>query len=244
VIKLAKAYAWQHVADYTNQLLNNHGTLTAEDKSIMTALRYESLFRLKMYDEMNIEINLALEDIDITVFTSSFEQDTPQNNIKLIHKMDFFVSMQLLLHEVKLMSGHGQDALESLTQLLKWLNIRLQQPQPQPEPVEPELSSLSIISPPTPPPSTSSATTATISKHTLRSRELYWKWHTHCHMVNNYIRCRNWKQALRLLRDMTIDVKHHIDQTSDIAEQSDLIAAQIVLLCRSSKLLLQVMTFF
>ena len=84
--------------------------MTIEEKSIPTALRYEALFRLKMYGEMNIEISQALNEVDITIFASTEMTQTPE----LVLKLDFFVSIQLLFHEVKLMSGHGQDALESL----------------------------------------------------------------------------------------------------------------------------------
>ncbi len=204
VIKLAKEHGWQYVVEFTSKILLESPQLTDQERSHLSALRYEGLFRLKMYDEMSIEITQSFLDANLTL-SDSFPV------VESMHQLDLFVSLQLLTLEVKLMSGHGQDALESLNKQFNWLENRLKN--------------------------------VDGSDSSLRCRETYWKWHTNCHIINNYIRCRNWKSAIRAMRDLTVELKTLIDHSNEEKEKSDLVAAQIVLLCRSAKLLLQVKRF-
>jgi hypothetical protein len=61
VISLAEASAWPYVARLTNTLLYGEPSLNGknifqEEYNHLLLLRFESLFRLKLYDELNTEI--------------------------------------------------------------------------------------------------------------------------------------------------------------------------------------------
>jgi hypothetical protein len=77
-------------------------------------------------------------------------------------------------------------------------------------------------------------------------RLLYWNVQSRFHTINYFIRSRNWKISLQLSRKMLIDICDMLAlvDDNDIAQKGhnmiDLLGAKVILLCRSSRLLLQV----
>lgn len=67
----------------------------------------------------------------------------------------------------------------------------------------------------------------------------FWSWHVSCHICNAHIRLRNWKSALRLLRSLFLRLEV-VDNETSPEEQADIASAQVILLCRIAKLLLQI----
>lgn len=68
----------------------------------------------------------------------------------------------------------------------------------------------------------------------------FWLWQVKCHVVNGYIRLRNWKAATLELNHMLNDLQKMVQSCSDANTKIDLVKAQIVLLTRLARLLFQV----
>ena len=83
---------------------------TSSSISIASKLRLEGLFRLKMFDDLSFEAGniLAAERIKLLLLSTDGERIQNQNRV---------YAMQLLLAEVKAMTGNGEDAFQELFQL-------------------------------------------------------------------------------------------------------------------------------
>lgn len=203
----------------SQDLLNTHHYEDHTLRHFIYSLRFEGLFRMKLYDELTTEINLLL------THQPSFDQI---DNIQIL-QLEHYLSLRLLLSEVKVMTGHSQEAIEEYLSLQHWL------------------TSLSSFYP---------------------NESMYYHYHISCHLINTYIRNRNWKYAIRLLRDLSITVQQLIqtklqpqqasqsqeqpqeqEQSQETNEKKDkettkehdmILKIYIILLARMSKLLLQI----
>jgi hypothetical protein len=109
MIVLGKHHAWNHLAKYSaNLLVGNKDALSVSDYITLIMLRFEALFRLKFYDDLNNEITSSL-----STFFSMIKQSkgialssTFDNLLDLDpHSVDFVCSLRLLHYEVHLLSG-------------------------------------------------------------------------------------------------------------------------------------------
>ena len=69
---------------------------------------------------------------------------------------------------------------------------------------------------------------------------IFWMWQVKCHIVNGYIRLRNWKQASLELNCMINELHQRVNACTNAEDRSSLIKAQILLLTRLSRMLFQV----
>lgn len=68
----------------------------------------------------------------------------------------------------------------------------------------------------------------------------FWLWQVKCHVVNGYIRLRNWKAATLEMNQMLNELQGLVQTCADAEERSNLIKAQIVISTRLARLLFQV----
>ena len=108
---LARSSAWKHVVDLASKLNDSSNEATI---SLPTKLRLEGLFRLKMFDDLAFEtVNiLSAERMKLLRHNDGVEALRNSNNI---------YAMQLLLSEVKAMTGNSDDAFQDLCELRKEL---------------------------------------------------------------------------------------------------------------------------
>lgn len=71
----------------------------------------------------------------------------------------------------------------------------------------------------------------------------FWLWQVKCHVVNGYIRLRNWKAATLEMNQMINDLQSMVQSCTDADTKINLVKAQIVLLTRLARLLFQVKYF-
>lgn len=195
---LAKNSAWVHVVRFSTVALSRDTQLiSSQDYFAIVLLRYEALYRLKMFDELLNEIN--------TMMSERFSD--PEKNAQIVEDgnvFDIYCSLRLTKYEVCIQTGHGQIGFQELQDLQQWLS---NQPQKQPNNVRVE----------------------------------YWRWHIHLNFINFYTRGRNFKTALQWHRKMLSQINELLFSTSpSSAEYVDLSSAKIMLLCRTTRLLLQV----
>lgn len=108
LIALRRNHSWQDAYKLSSMLMNApnvRNLLTVQDKEHITRIRFETLFRLKLYDELIVELTQEL---------SILESDTGGLTDRAFNCLH---SYRLLLQEVRLVTGHGHGALESLLQL-------------------------------------------------------------------------------------------------------------------------------
>ena len=123
---LVKACAWKHVVDLSSKIMNDlpQVDVCVSGISLLMKYRWEGQFRLKMFDELTQEVGkvLSLEqarldanriDISSSTTSSSF---LPQETVILL---------QLLLAEVKIMTGRGDEALIELYDVKSALQQKL-----------------------------------------------------------------------------------------------------------------------
>ncbi len=76
---------------------------------------------------------------------------------------------------------------------------------------------------------------------TASAESNFWYWQLECHIINNYVRLRNWKHSIASMKRVIIALDGVIDQMSDEDTAKDYyVKSQIILLTRLSRILLQV----
>jgi ribosomal protein L39E len=202
ILSLAKLSAWPHVVRYSTSILQQNADgalpLTQDELNFILLTRFEALFRLKVYDDLASEINIALNNI----INALPNHQIDYHSYSLV---DFIYSIRLLLAEVHLLSGQGEMAIKELDAI----QLSLEE------------------------------------KKSENERIQYWIWQCEMHRINYNVRSRNWKNALTLQRKLNLEINILLndDQFSGNDDQLDLIAAKIMLLCRTARLLLQVFNF-
>jgi hypothetical protein len=164
---------------------------TPEDQLCnITRLRFEALYRMKLYDELTNEVTAILQDEE-----KKLESDAEPRSFNY----NVIVSMRLLLNDIKLMTGRSEEAVEQLNAMKSWL----------------------------------SGVEAT-------SNALFWLWQVKCHIVNGYVRLRNWKHASLELNGMLNELQLRLTACTVAEDKANLVKAQIVLLTRLARMLFQV----
>jgi hypothetical protein len=190
---LAKASCWQGVVRVSSKVLAESTTLTNAQRRTAMGVRFEGLFRMKMYDDLSNEISQFLE-----------EEENKQEDPTLTpsERQCLILSMRLLLNDVKLMTGRGEESIEELKMVSSWLAS---------------------------------------SEH---SAMIFWLWRTKMHIVNAYIRMRNWKAALLEMDCILAELEQRGALLAVDDKQSDdtprLIMAQIFMLVKMARLSFQV----
>ncbi len=158
--------------------------------------------------------------------------------LNMTSKFDFLVSLRLLRYEVNLMSGQAQIALKELNEIRYQLMALLTDDKE----IEDQASFFGF------------SQFEGDDRVALQTRVYYWYWLTECHLINFNIRSRNWKNALQLSRKMSCDLddiaagsyflgSSNLTVSISNEDKLDVIAAKIVVLCRTARLLLQVSLF-
>jgi hypothetical protein len=125
---LARVNAWKHVVVMSEQLLASKDSSSFASEStqfnIVFRLRMTAYFRLKMFDELVQEASgvLAAEEHRISslqnLHSGQFSYDRPNQGVSNCDKL---LALQLLLIEARAMTGRGEEALQQLFALRKWL---------------------------------------------------------------------------------------------------------------------------
>ena len=112
---LARSSAWRHVIELSDRVIEANEATTI---SVATRLRLEGLFRLKMFDDLSHEAGQILAAERLKRLQHQPAED-------LIQNMNKIYAMQLLLAEVKAMTGNGEDAFHELFQLREELDVTI-----------------------------------------------------------------------------------------------------------------------
>jgi hypothetical protein len=177
----------------------------AEDQSLSVVFTFRmiGLFRLKMLDELQQETSavLAMEESKLLTHLTGVETvvETVRGGIGTflgyprpasdVFRVDNIVSLQLLFVEVKVVTGHGDEALNLLYMLKQWLST------------------------PTPTPTTTPADSATTAGSGLGtdmrvgSRVLMWKWKVSWCLINVLLRQRLWRQGIKEMITMLDEIQ-------------------------------------
>ena len=112
---LARSSAWRHVIELSDRVIEANEATTI---SVATRLRLEGLFRLKMFDDLSHEAGQILA-------AERLKRPQHQPAEDLIQNMNKIYAMQLLLAEVKAMTGNGEDAFHELFQLREEMDVAI-----------------------------------------------------------------------------------------------------------------------
>jgi hypothetical protein len=123
---LARVNAWKHVVAMSDQLL------TSKDQSLFVnegtqfnlvfRLRMNAFFRLKMFDELVQEATAVLTTEEHRINALRDQSDTGYDRPHQgVCNSDKVLALQLLLIEARAMTGRGEEALQQLYALRKWL---------------------------------------------------------------------------------------------------------------------------
>jgi hypothetical protein len=110
LLHLEKFSAWQSIVK-TSGIILSEGNVPESVLAKVTGLRFEALYRMKMYDELSTEASSLL--------LSEENRMQAANDDKVNYTV--LVSMRLLLNDVKLMTGRSEEAVEQLLSLKDWL---------------------------------------------------------------------------------------------------------------------------
>lgn len=193
LVALAQSFFWPAVLKLSGQLLEQEST---PDHLLcnITRLRFEALYRMKLYDELANEVTAILQDEEKKIAGDADPQNINYNVV---------VSMRLLLNDIKLMTGRSEEAVEQLNAMKAWL-----------ESVQPATSVV-----------------------------LFWLWQVKCHIVNGYIRLRNWRSASLELNGMLNELQRRHTACTSAEDRTHLLKAQITLLTRLARMLFQVRSY-
>ncbi len=110
LVELANSCVWKKVAENAEILLKDRNN---KDYIIILQLRFEALFRLKMFDELTSEVITAIPQL------------ISNPNIPESKASHIALSMKLLLAEVKFLTGRGDESLEQLYYILNDLKSNI-----------------------------------------------------------------------------------------------------------------------
>jgi hypothetical protein len=195
LVKSAQSFYWPHVLKLSEKLLLQED-LPEQLLSTITRLRFEALYRMKLYDDLANEVTIILNDEE----AKNGDASPAEFNYNII------VSMRLLLNDIKLMTGRSEEAVEHLNAMKRWL------------------------------------VSVTSDNTTSNNSALFWLWQVRSHIVNGYIRLRNWRAASLEINSMLNDLQTRVLACpgSSAEDRSLLVQAQIVMLTRQARMLFQV----
>ena len=207
---LTRYSAWKYVVEMSQHVLSN---ANEADARFITQLRLEALFRIKAFDELTTMATELLM-IEQKKVDSSAMISSPGTNPN-----PTMYAMRLLLAEVKTMTGQGEESF----QLLYMFRDELQQ-------------QLAIHD--------SSTQVIAQEIHVLQ----WWVWRVCNSIINAAIRQRLWRIAVSELTMMLQNVRETYASISTVnnasstatALQKSFHRAEVVLMCRLSRILLQI----
>jgi hypothetical protein len=199
IVKCAQSFYWPQVLKLSEKLLLQED-LPEQLLSTITRLRFEALYRMKLYDDLANEVTIILNDEE----AKNGDATPAEFNYNII------VSMRLLLNDIKLMTGRSEEAVEHLNAMKRWLET---------------------------------VTTENATNNTVNISALFWLWQVKSHIVNGYIRLRNWRAASLEINSMLNDLQARVlacTGSGCAEDRSLLVKAQIVMLTRQARMLFQV----
>lgn len=201
LINLANNAAWTQVARFSSSILasSTQKQLSSQDYYCVLLLRYEALYRLKMFDELLSELTNLL--------SSNFSRSDQLSVLFLDGNLfDIYCSFRILRYEANVQSGQSQAGFRELQDTQEWLRDQL----------KPDSDKDAV-------------------------RAWYWLQQIELNFINFYIRSRNWKMALQLHRKILIQINDLLAEYQPSSSDAlDLTAAKVMLLCKTTRLLLQV----
>lgn len=173
--------------------------------SVVFIFRMIGLFRLKMLDELQQENSavLAIEESNLLTHLTGMETviDADKGGMGTFlgylrpsttsFRVDTVVSLQLLYVEVKVVTGHGDEALNLLYLLKQWLS----------SPPSPEDSATASTH------TNTSARADSSSGRSVGDRVIMWKWKVVWSLVNVLLRQRLWRQGIKEMISMLDEVQ-------------------------------------
>jgi len=191
----------------------------------ITCMRFEGLFRMKLFDELSAEIQSILTSNETnTIDPSDLLSTTSASSISLLQppttattietsllsnyiNYNLTISLRLLLINIKLITGRTQEALELLYILKNWIVILIKN--------EIKINIIHILN--------------------------YWFYQIKCLIINVLIKVRNYKLACIDLNDMINEINHiyYIKAVNNI-EKCFYNYTIIFLLLKLSRLFIQV----
>lgn len=196
---LARSSAWKKVVEVSECLAYDEYAF-----SVTFKLRAVALFRLKMFDELSVEVSMILQKAEF-----DFGNCKDGNKDSIARCADKIIALQLLLIEVKTMTGRGEDAMNQLYSLQRWLGRQSE-----------------FIWPPT--------TSANKSQVPL-----WWKWRIIWAIINNLVKQRQWRQSLRELQSLLRDIQTSRRSDMHPQHARRIITAEIIILSRMSRIFVQ-----
>lgn len=112
-----KNYSWQSIVKLSKVLLFDDESTSEQLLKSITNMRFEALFRMKLYDELIAEVQSILNNQEHLDSLLTVTTNDSNNNIDY-HTT---ISMRLLLNNIKLMTGRSQEAMDQLIILKRWL---------------------------------------------------------------------------------------------------------------------------
>lgn len=193
---LASCNAWRQVVELSMELLQgNPMNAYADDQSLSVVFifRMIGLFRLKMLDELQQETStvLAIEESKLLTYLTGVDTVVEAEKGGMgtylgflrpslaAFRVDTIVSLQLLFVEVKVVTGHGDEALNLLYMLKQWLSS---------------------------PPSPDDSLTVGMDSNG-GNRVTMWKWKVIWSLVNVLLRQRLWRQGIKEMIAMLDEVQ-------------------------------------
>ena len=207
---LTKYSAWKYVVEMSQHVLSN---ANETDAQFITQLRLEALFRIKAFDELT---TMAAE---LLLMEQKQVDSTAMMTTSSTNPNPTMYAMRLLLAEVKTMTGQGEESF----QLLYMFREELQQ----------QLA---------------------IHERTIqvKAQEIHvlqwWIWRVYNSIINAAIRQRLWRIAVSELTVMLQNVRDtyaslsttHNTSSTATALQKSFHRTEVVLMCRLSRILLQI----
>lgn len=114
LIVLAQSFFWPSVLKLSSKLLEQENTPEHLLSSIMR-IRFEALYRMKLYDELANEVTAILVEEEKKMEHDGDDQQGSSFNYNVV------VSMRLVLNDIKLMTGRSEEAVEQLNAIKTWL---------------------------------------------------------------------------------------------------------------------------
>eukprot|EP00596_Hydrurales_sp_CCMP1899_P005610 CAMPEP_0119036770 /NCGR_PEP_ID=MMETSP1177-20130426/4707_1 /TAXON_ID=2985 /ORGANISM="Ochromonas sp, Strain CCMP1899" /LENGTH=415 /DNA_ID=CAMNT_0006997107 /DNA_START=66 /DNA_END=1310 /DNA_ORIENTATION=- len=210
----ALSSAWRQVADLSSKV-DDTKTQTSSAISVTTRLRLEGLYRLKMFDDLSIEAGNVLAT-ERARFALMGMQTHSEAYVQCSNTM---YALRLLLAEVKAMTGNGEDAFRQLYQLRHELDG------------QPRDGNVSVTA------------------ESYLEGCFWWRSRVTSSIINAAVRQRLWRIAVAELKDLLDSFRDEHTRLLSLEEskggEAEVCTRQfhrveIILLCRLSRLLLQI----
>lgn len=102
---LVQCNAWKYCVDLLEPMITSSGDASSAS-DILIKYKLQGLYRMKQFDNLLVEISKIIA-----------HEEALKNNAN----MDTVISMKLLLADIKVLTGQGEDAMQQMYLILHWL---------------------------------------------------------------------------------------------------------------------------